>query len=91
MRGCASTNIASTNPSTQEMKMGQTKLNQVDEGSEHLGNHKGKTETTQPTKGQRKLAEGAQETVSNPIKEEPRGTKRLAVQEAGVCKKTKEQ
>jgi hypothetical protein len=37
------------------------------------------------------LVEGAQETASNPFTQEPRETKRPAVQESGARKKTKAQ
>jgi hypothetical protein len=71
--------------------MGQTKLTQADDGSEQPRTHKGRIEATQLTNGQGKLAEGAKETASNPITQEPGGTKTPTVQEAGARKKTKAQ
>jgi hypothetical protein len=90
-RGSAGGNTASKNPNTQETKNGP---NQVDSGRGWLRaardpegedkNHSADQWTTKP-------AEGAQETASNPITQEPGGTKRPTVQEAGARKKTKAQ
>jgi hypothetical protein len=72
-------------------RMGQGKPTQEDEGSKKTGTQKGKKETTQPTNGQQKQAEGAQETAPNPNTQESGGTKRPVAQAGGACKKSKAQ
>jgi hypothetical protein len=68
--------------------------NQVDSGRRWLRaarDPEGEDRNHPATNGQRKLAEGAQETTSDPITQEPGGTKRPTVQDAGARKKMKAQ
>jgi hypothetical protein len=54
-------------PVPKKQRMGQTKSTQADDGLDKQGTQKERKKTTQLNKGQRKLAEGAQETASDPI------------------------